>query len=1802
MNRLIKSSTILSTLLLSILLSFNAYAVTLDIRINANDDDAEEQADGDMYLDSSDLEMVDDGETQKIGLRFNSIEIPDNAQITDAYISFHVDEADSESTSLTIHGEATNDANDFSDDNISSRSTTTSNVDWSPDSWDQAGDEEHTPNLKDIVQEIADRNGWSSGNSMAFFITGSGKRVADSYNGDSSTAPLLHIEYTIAETTSLDVRINSSDDDAEERPNGSMYLNSSDLEMVDDGETQKIGLRFNSLEIPKNAHITKARIKFHVDETDSENTHLTIHGEATHNASNFSAVNVSNRTTTNSSVSWNPGSWNHEGDEKKTPNLKAIIQEIVNRDDWQPSNSMAFLITGSGKRVADSYDGSPNTAALLHIEYTLEDDDDDESAECSSVIFEDDFESGLSDEWRTLKALGGFTPRINNGRLRLTNRKHDLSTAVTLDYVFPSQNNTFVVEFDYFAYGGCSDGENYMSGSSNAGDWGADGLAVILFDSSAGKSPRVGASGGSLGYANGHIELVDGSNEAQLGFEKGWFGVGIDEFGNFKTNDEGRRDLSGNTGSISDLDTEEPNTIAIRGAETPDGGSSGYRLLAASDPLDEALAQLDNGSYKSGRYRFTVDMSTEGLQHVTLSRDTGSGYEIIIGPFNALDGAYQQGITPEYFRLAFSSGTGGACNKHEIDNVRICGEGEVYTGNTPICWATTDDNNQIYKIDPRTGTGTGSLPQSTLIESDRVLRAEGGSYRPSDGFIYKFDDDGETYNSHENDTGPDSLYKINTTTGHVTLAAAALVPDHVDAAEFYINPDTQQEAFYAIEDGDTLYAFNPETWQPLSGYPKDIIGNDSIGGLAIHSETGVAYVIDDFNWDDDDDNEGTPPALYTLNLQTGQTTFLFNLQQVIDAEGLAFADDGHLYVENDSDVGSSSHNKILRIDLNNGSLEEVSRLTSLEGDIETLSCNGGASIAPPPEPPGPDPVFDYGDAPESYNVAFHMIPSNPTIYLGSTPPDDEVVEGETYPYEAGAIGDDSGDTDDEDGVQINGTDIQGQSFIANQTYNFSVTTHGNGLLHAWVDWNSNGLFEKSEKVANAVDGSSGTIPLSIAIPEDAVKSSTYARFRYSSHQELPSAGPANDGEVEDYTITITGGVDICYIDEIPSATYSTSSIVANSDRLNTDTRVFQTQFNKANWEGSLLSYDLVTTNDDGNAQTLKWDAANLIPEFSARSNHLYSYDPQASTVNKGITFNWASLNSAQRVLFKEDDEANNQLAQKRLNWIRGQRTNEKTESNSNGLFRPRSELLGDIIHSSPIFVGKRENYGYASSSITGHSSYASFLTQKVNRKEMIFLGANDGMLHAFDANTGVEEFAYVPNEVIPKLKKLTSIRYGCQDYDDCIPHDYTVDGKPTVGDAYFDTSWHTLLLGTFGKGGKGLFALEITDPESFTAAKVMWENTATQAIDNASTYQTHMGYSIPEPSIVHLNNGLWAAVVSNGYQSESERAVLFLIDVSNGHLIRTLTTPATSTPNGLSTPIAVDTNKDRTTDAVYAGDLLGNMWKFDLSDEDEANWSVAFHDDDDVALPLFKTCATSACNKYQIITAKPQVGHHPDGGYMVYFGTGKYFDTQDNVSTATQDIQTLYGIRDNNVPVDTFSTLVEQTILQESTVSNDLNARITSKNSVDYSTQNGWFMKLVKPDGTRTGERIISKALLRGGRLIVTTVIPPQECTWGGSSWIMELEALYGKPLSTPPLDLNNDKEFNNSDKVEYLNDADETIPEVPTGVQKTSLGLILSTPEIVNHTSRSEGKYVSGSSGSVGMFRESTSRFTGRQSWKQIR
>lgn len=624
------------------------------------------------------------------------------------------------------------------------------------------------------------------------------------------------------------------------------------------------------------------------------------------------------------------------------------------------------------------------------------------------------------------------------------------------------------------------------------------------------------------------------------------------------------------------------------------------------------------------------------------------------------------------------------------------------------------------------------------------------------------------------------------------------------------------------------------------------------------------------------------------------------------------------------------------------------------------------------------------------------------------------------------------------------------------------------------------------------------------------------------------------------------------VNTILASTPSAASLAANSTKLDTGTAIYQAKFNSTDWSGLLQSYQI---NADGTVGALNWEASTLLPAASSRK--LYTINNSTGVGLAFTTGSFGSLSTAQQANLNTTlAGATDTKGQDRINWLRGDQSKELSHG---GTFRNRTDLMGDIINSDPAFM-QDTDFGYANlpTTVPEQSSYTAFYNANKTRIPMLYTGANDGILHAFRADvgntdSGKEIFGFVPGAVYPNLSKLTDPAYT---------HNYYVDGAPTVGDAYVDGAWKTVLLGTLGGGGKSVFALDVTDPPDFDSSKVIGEYT-----------DADLGYTYSAARIAKLHDGTWAAIFGNGYNSTAGKAYLFIVNLSTG-AIKKIATDATLS-NGLSTPTLVDIDNDHVTDYVYAGDLQGRIWKFDLTSSSSTSWGLSFS-----GLPLFT--ARNSSNQVQPITGPVAVGPNSSsasGGYLVYFGTGQYIAVGDQ---NVMDTQTFYGIWDKGAAITTTdrSELQVQTILAEAAFGTNT-VRATSANAVDWNTKKGWYMDLLQPpSATQQGERVVSQPLLRNGSVIFTTLIPSTDpCVPGGTGWIMELNAQTGARLDSSALDLNGDKQFDASDYMTI------DVGGVPTKVVvsglKSTVGII-KTPAVVDTGTGTEYKFLSGTSGAV--------------------
>lgn len=654
--------------------------------------------------------------------------------------------------------------------------------------------------------------------------------------------------------------------------------------------------------------------------------------------------------------------------------------------------------------------------------------------------------------------------------------------------------------------------------------------------------------------------------------------------------------------------------------------------------------------------------------------------------------------------------------------------------------------------------------------------------------------------------------------------------------------------------------------------------------------------------------------------------------------------------------------------------------------------------------------------------------------------------------------------------------------------------------------------------------------------------------------------------------------------------------------------LFRTEYRKDYWSGNLYAYPVDAA---GNVQTGsdRW--------FNGAKDHIdaQNFDTGrfiATMKDDGtkIPFRAANLSGpettagTQLASLKATINTTAYTSTQIVNFLRGERTNESTTG-----LRQRSTVLGDIIHSRPFFVNDDVN-------------------------PTVFVGSNDGMLHAINAtgtapapstaescntttvvststscsgvstttsapvttcskpimpctNCGAERWAYVPSMLINKLKTLA---YNPTDGALPFAHDYFVDGQIFISNITISGASHRVLVGGLGSGGKGLYALDITNSSGLTAtseadvaSKILWEITPTKV--NYATPQAHtsatvtaasttayskLGYTYGTPTIAKINYGGTAmdvVIIGNGYDDAATgESYLFVINAATGALVKAIQagTAGAANPNGLSNPVALDTNGDGYADRVYAGDLNGTMWKFDLSSTTPASWSSS---------------ALLVTSPAQAITTTPGIASHPNGGYMVSFGTGKVFTgtygtynhTSSTWTTASTGdlgdtaVHYVYGVWDGAPVANTgvvTQTLTEraytpmitttacnsagQAVTTSTPSSTTTRVRRSTANTPNWGNGGTKYWRVALP----AGERVIGEgSYTENGRFyfishnptIAPHRVPGTTTDIYGENWLMELNYLTGGSSATPFLDLDSNLLLNDADRIDYI--ASDTKP-----------------------------------------------------------
>ena len=821
---------------------------------------------------------------------------------------------------------------------------------------------------------------------------------------------------------------------------------------------------------------------------------------------------------------------------------------------------------------------------------------------------------------------------------------------------------------------------------------------------------------------------------------------------------------------------------------------------------------------------------------------------------------------------------------------------------------------------------------------------------------------------------------------------------------------------------------------------------------------------------------------------------------------------------------------------------------------------------------------------------------------GNDDGDDDTVwdSGPTGPY-----GDACGDDDDIDAV----CDDKTLADIAMKYYEDDIRTGiANNLRPppGGIDENT-AQHMVTYSVAFGVDGTLSAMPPNTTDPfawpipnSDARKIDDLRHAAWNGRGEFLSA--QNPGE-------LIAGLRSA-LQSIQGRVGSAASVAFNTGSLSTNSQVYLALFNSERWDGSLLAFDL-DPNTGAISASPSWSAANQLNtrDLSVYPRTLLTYDGA-----DGIAFQWSALTAAQKNDFRTNSAGgldNEATGMARHGYLRGDRGCEISSTSicnytdgtdiytAKGL-RERGAILGDLVHSGPVFVGAPESNWPDVAPFPGSvgTTYSEYRLAQAARPGVIHVGGNDGMLHGFAQASGNEILGYIPNALF-STGALDGMHYLS---DPAYAHRYSVDLTPSVADAYIKstalgtTSWKTILVGGLRGGGRGLFALDVTNPALFSEAlsaparTVMWEFTSTDDAD--------LGHTFSRPSIVPLegpsNSIRWAAVVGNGYNDlGSGQAKLFVIFLEGGldgtwtsgtdYIEITTGVGDTTNRNGLSTPAVIDSDGDGLADRVYAGDLEGNVWAFDLSGSNTGNWEVAYKQGP-TPKPLFTAPANQQITSTPVIVRNSAIPTSSPNSpnTMVVFGTGQYLTAGD---VTTTDTQAMYGVWDSGTRELAQGDLVQQTI-GYGTSTGGVFGRTLTDNAVNFASDYGWYMEL--PD---SGERLVTDPVIRGDLVFFNTMMPDSNpCNFGGSGWLMAAKWLTGGNPGEIAFDLNRDG---------LLDDLDEIGGKSAVGVSIT--GIATSPVNLANKRYTSTTETTGGSTIDVTDIIETDGPKTGRLAWEEL-
>ena len=1847
------------------------YAGTVDVRVSQSSDDAEESASGSVGLTSSDLELVRTSADQQIGMRFQNITIEQGAIINSAYIEFACDERwHTEATSLTFYGQAHNNALTFSgsSNNISHRVKTGASVTWNiVDQWATTHARYQSPDLASIIQEIVDRSGWESGNSLAIIVTGSGKRVAESWNGangsgDLSLAPRLVIDYTGGDdkvascriyyrdnkhtkadsTTSLSAGAPSvkegdlmiatvafgNGDAVLSAPDGwtLIQIESPGIELMRTSSWYKVAKAdesgpylFSAVGTPDDMHVQIASFSSSAG-ADVRSWYLNA---SSYNYSDpLEVINSEPVDCVDNGLLYFAGSYDKVADVASQPsemtplfdiNRTAVSlatyyqmrhkeQNVIQTIDWavDPPEAVANLAAIAAVFSCQSTDMLTITAtAALHG--TID------------PIGETSVPKGGSETFKMIPQSGY---QVADVKIKKT-ADDDIDTnwehlGALPSYTFPDVQEDMDIHVTFIA-----SGIHYITASadpSSAGIMSPNGAVAV--PDGADKTFKISAKSGYV------IEDVVVDDTNHLGAKTSHTFTDVHEdhkiVAFFSVDEAAPPDDS--CVEISDIPLEAqfqsaaPNILIA----LDDSGSMSYEILVP-------------GAY-DGRYQDTYSyvfdnpcgsiLGSPGCHeynrnHEILERDGRRRrfhWQTQWAGFNKV--YYDPAIDYEPWPTVTGKMLQADPDKPRAHPMYASPTFELsssYASLSDGSFEIIADNEDSEEIFTKTGTWTPYSPYNEAYNKHYFAARDAGSYMATwTPYV-----PGGTYQvyarwrvmadrSHEvkytiehaggivspgvdqtkSPTGPDNwellgTYTFNSGPAKVSLTfnvdqdnektvcadAIKFVPINtlaltIPRAHYYVksaennrpylvilNKDSASIDFYEFYDANNNEIVDSGELLPAISPPADV-------------KTGRSYAQErqNFaNWYTYYRRRGYTATYATAELIVNMQAVRIGLYGINVANKVAFSL-SHIQKpvnikNNDEDFTEKLLDTLYEFEWKGGTplrraLECAGRFYDMDDDQQLVpDVNKEENPSPWAS------ADDGGECQQAFTIVITDGYYNGKEARSSDIKNNNIDYQKGKPYEDGyknTLADIAWFYYEKD-LNKNLADHVPTNPYDNATHQHMVTyTVGFGVVgeNNPDDYNADLKHKDTGDYIVWPDPGKDSAPQKV---DDLWHAAVNGRGQF-----LNSSNPKE-------LVTALKSV----MKDIERRVFSASGVAINGDevyqRLQPDLLMFQASYSSEGWTGEVKAFKVNEFNGTVDTLNPKWSASEMLTsrvQSGGWDNRLIVTHNGKHVASPGIPFRYDNLTDTQLSLLDADYAPDNTTKVRNIiNYLHGD-TSE--EARKGGALRNRFSVLGDIVHSAPVF-----------------------------KNGILYAGANDGMLHAFDVHTGKELFAYVPNLVFANLSALASLNYS---------HQYYVDLNPAIEDVFLSGVKTTMLVGGLGKGGRGYFALDVTGftPDTPPATEielvdhVMWEYPDEFT---PSTEVNHLGYSFSKVSVVQSNDPTkpWIVIFGNGYNSADGHAVLFILDPATGELLKLIDTQVGDC-NGLSTPVAVDVDYDNKVDYVYAGDLKGNLWKFDLSSIDSYNWKVAY-EEGGTPKPLFKTPG-------QPITTKPSVMFHCEKhGYIVTFGTGKYLGLSDLTDTSRQSV---YGIWDygddgegnpdipenkdpseyvgeltgsdiiNSHLPDTVS-LLPQSIVNEQTIDGQV-IRTLSDGDPDWSTTTleggscgdnagtedcdpiepgikpdplgnvGWYLNLDEPAGT--GERVVTDVRIRAGILtVITYVNEGSQCGLAGHSWVLMIDPCTGGRLREVHFDVNGDGAIDEKDLVN-IGTVDNPIMVPPTGIR----------------------------------------------------